>query len=276
MANNTTYLPFKLQPKPQVHVGPAPRNTGDKTKRTDILMTAHDVHLTDAVKTANVTDKAPSKTRTSETPTLSRPANRFYRIYAKRSLDILLIVLSLPIVAPVIGLLAALVALEGGKPFYTQQRLGLSGRSYRIWKLRTMVPNADEVLEEHLSQDPALREEWNSKQKLLKDPRITRIGHVLRKCSLDELPQLWNVLRGDMSLVGPRPMMVNQKDMYPGTDYYALRPGITGLWQISDRNDTTFAARAKYDETYNAELSLQTDVKILIGTVRVVLDGTGH
>ena len=177
---------------------------------------------------------------------------------------------------PIVALLALCVALDGGKPFYSQDRVGKGGRTYRIWKLRSMVHNADEVLEDHLAQDPALRAEWNSKQKLLNDPRITRLGHVLRKCSFDELPQLWNVLRGDMSLVGPRPMMVSQKPMYPGTDYYELRPGITGLWQISDRNGTTFADRARYDARYNENLSFMTDLKILFGTVRVVLHGTGH
>jgi len=248
---------------------------GDTAKRTDILMTAHDVHLTDLVKTANVSQQASSKPLTAHS-TPDQPTNGFYRTRAKRALDVLLILLTAPVVAPLIALLALFVSFGGGKPFYTQQRVGLNGKSYRIWKLRTMVPNADEVLEEHLARDPALREEWNSKQKLLKDPRITKIGHLLRKCSMDELPQLWNVLRGDMSLVGPRPMMVCQKDMYPGTDYYDLRPGITGMWQVSDRNDTTFAARAKYDAAYNADLSFKTDVKILLGTVRVVLNATGH
>ena len=277
MANDTTNLPFKLQPKPQVHINSAPRNKGDKVKRTDILMTAHDVSLTDVVRTANMTDQVPTNPLPSSAPsTPNRPVKGFYRSYAKRALDIALILLSLPAVAPVVVLLVALVVFGGGKPFYTQQRLGRSGKSYRIWKLRTMVPNADEVLEDYLVRNPAMRAEWDSKQKLLKDPRITKVGYVLRKCSLDELPQLWNVLRGDMSLVGPRPMMVNQKDMYPGTDYYELRPGITGLWQVSDRNDTTFAARAKYDTAYNADLSLRTDIKILLGTVRVVLNGTGH
>jgi lipopolysaccharide/colanic/teichoic acid biosynthesis glycosyltransferase len=240
----------------------------------DIFMTAHDIHLTDMLKTANVTGEVPAiPVRSLSSPPASKG---FYRARLKRFLDVALILVSAPVVVPLIGLLALCIALTGDKPFYSQHRVGLNGKSYRIWKLRTMVANADEVLEEHLSRDPALRAEWNSKQKLFEDPRITKIGHVLRKCSFDELPQLWNVLRGDMSLVGPRPMMVCQQEMYPGTDYYALRPGITGMWQISDRNDTTFAARAKYDAAYNASLSFSTDVKILLGTVRVVLNGTGH
>jgi lipopolysaccharide/colanic/teichoic acid biosynthesis glycosyltransferase len=243
-------------------------------------MSAHDIQLTDMVKTANVPGKAPSlpvsAPVSNPVSTTAKPKDGFYRSRAKRVLDVTLVLLSAPVVAPLIGFLALCVALGGGKPFYSQQRLGRNGKIYRIWKLRTMVPDADAVLEEHLAGDPALRAEWNSKQKLLDDPRITKVGSVLRKCSLDELPQLWNVLRGEMSLVGPRPMMVNQRDMYPGTAYYKLRPGITGMWQISDRNDTTFAARAKYDAAYHSSLSLKTDVKILLGTVRVVLNGTGH
>lgn len=235
-------------------------------------MSAHDVQLTDYVKGANVLNKIP--TQLPQPLAVSRRG--VYRSAIKRALDIGLILIALPIVLPVVGFLALCIAISGGKPFYSQDRVGRNGRTYRIWKLRSMVTNADEVLEDHLSRDPALRAEWDSKQKLLDDPRITRLGHILRKCSIDELPQLWNVMRGEMSLVGPRPMMVSQKPMYPGTDYYELRPGITGLWQISDRNDTTFAARAKYDSQYNDSLSFTTDLKILLGTVRVVLRGTGH
>ena len=138
-----------------------------------------------------------------------------------------------------------------------------------------MVDNADAVLEAYLEQNPAMRREWDTKQKLLDDPRVTRLGRFLRKCSIDELPQLLNVLRGDMSLVGPRPMMVDQKKLYHGVDYYDVRPGITGFWQISDRNETSFADRVFYDARYNNKLSLKTDVKILLATVNVVLRGTG-
>ncbi len=139
-----------------------------------------------------------------------------------------------------------------------------------------MVPNAEERLESHLAASPQTREEWDSTQKLKNDPRITSTGKFLRKSSLDELPQLWNVLTGDMSLVGPRPMMENQESLYPGTAYYALRPGVTGSWQVSDRNETTFAGRAKFDTEYYYSLSLATDLKILARTVNVVLRATGH
>src|SRR5690606_30267059 len=126
-----------------------------------------------------------------------------------------------------------------------------------------------------LATNPEAKAEWELTQKLKNDPRITRFGHFLRKTSLDELPQLWNVLRGDMSIVGPRPMMLEQAQLYPGADYYHLRLGVTGLWQISDRNNSTFAARATFDARYAAELSLKGDISIIARTVGVVLRCTG-
>ena len=120
------------------------------------------------------------------------------------------------------------------------------------------------------------RREWDQTQKLKYDPRVTALGRFLRKSSLDELPQLWNVFTGDMSLVGPRPMMPNQRDIYPGTAYYDLRPGLTGLWQISDRNNCTFAKRAEFDTEYERCVSLRTDVTILFKTVGAVARGTGY
>ncbi len=207
----------------------------------------------------------------------TRPASiGLYRAGMKRAFDIVMILLALPVTLPLVGALALLIALNGGHPFYQQERIGRGGRIYRMWKLRSMVLHADTHLETHLDANPGLREEWDSKQKLMDDPRITPMGRFLRKSSIDELPQLLNVLTGDMSLVGPRPMMVSQQPLYPGTDYYQLRPGITGFWQISDRNQTTFADRAGYDARYNRDLSLRTDLRILAATVRVVLRGTGH
>ena len=199
-----------------------------------------------------------------------------YRNGAKRALDIALVLIALPVVLPLIAVLALLVWREGGNPFYFQKRVGLNGRQFWMWKLRSMVPDADAKLEGHLAANPAARAEWNSTQKLVNDPRITPLGHVLRRSSLDELPQLWNVLTGDMSLVGPRPMMPCQQALYPGQAYFRLRPGITGFWQISQRNRCSFADRAKFDALYERRLSLTTDVKVLLGTVRVVLRCTGH
>ncbi|MFN6977449.1 MAG: sugar transferase [Gemmobacter sp.] len=204
------------------------------------------------------------------------PSHRgLYRRYGKRIFDLALVLAAAPIVVPVIAVLAALVALDGGRPFYVQDRVGRNGRHFRLWKLRTMVVDADARMEAHLASDPAARREWDEKQKLQDDPRITRVGHLLRKTSLDELPQLLNVLKGDMSLVGPRPMMVAQQMLYPSTAYFTVRPGITGYWQTSDRNRTTFAARAQFDGAYVADLSLPTDIAVLLRTVSVVIRGTG-
>jgi len=198
-----------------------------------------------------------------------------YRNVVKRAFDIAAILLAAPVIVPVILGLAAAVAVDGGKPFYSQLRVGKGGSSFRMWKLRTMVRNADAELAALLERDPAAKAEWDSTQKLRNDPRITRLGKLLRRSSLDELPQLWNVLKGDMSLVGPRPMMIDQKSLYPGTAYYALRPGITGYWQTAGRNRTTFRARAEYDAVYEEGLALSTDLRILWRTISVVLNGTG-
>lgn len=199
----------------------------------------------------------------------------FYRGYCKRVLDVTLVILSAPFVLPLVAALAIIISQDGGKPFYSQRRVGRGGRLYRLWKLRTMVHDADARLEAHLAANPEARREWDAAQKLRHDPRITRFGRLLRRTSLDELPQLWNVLIGDMSLVGPRPMMVSQIALYPGETYYALRPGITGYWQTSGRNDTTFEARADYDAAYGRDLSLMADVRTLFRTVGVVLRCTG-
>lgn len=202
----------------------------------------------------------------------------FYGLAGKRSLDICLSVLLLPFALPVLGLFAALLAIEGGSPFFRQPRVGRGGRVYRCWKLRTMVRDADQELQRLLSVDDELRQEWEDHQKLKQDPRITRLGRFLRTTSLDELPQIFNVLAGDMSLVGPRPFMVDQQEMYElsgGQRYYTVRPGITGPWQVSERNESLFADRVKYDDAYVSELSFATDVKILLQTVRVVIRRTG-
>lgn len=199
-----------------------------------------------------------------------------YELGLKRAFDLICILAALPFVAPLIGILALMVARDGGPAFYSQDRIGQNGRIYRIWKLRTMVVDADAMLKDYLSQNPEAAAEWQLTQKLKRDPRITTIGRMLRKSSIDELPQLWNVLIGDMSLVGPRPMLPEQESMYHGRAYYTQRPGITGSWQVSDRNDCTFGERARYDTDYIADLSFMNDLKLLFATVRVVVKGTGY
>lgn len=205
---------------------------------------------------------------------LDRPAAPYAR-GLKRALDVALVLAAAPVVVPVVLVLALLVACDGGAPFYAQDRVGRGGRRFRMWKLRTMVVGAEDRLAAHLAADPAARAEWDRTQKLRDDPRVTPTGRLLRRTSLDELPQLWNVLTGDMSLVGPRPMMPCQQAMYPGEAYYRLRPGLTGPWQVSDRNAAAFADRARFDRDYEAALSLATDLRLLAATLRVVLRGTG-
>lgn len=212
-----------------------------------------------------------------ENPTLLIAPGRhgLYRNGGKRLFDVLLVLLAAPAILPVVLVCAILVMLDGHSPFYTQMRVGRGGGLFRILKLRTMVPDADARLKQHLEISPEAQREWEVRQKLANDPRITRVGHVLRRLSLDELPQLWNVFTGDMSLVGPRPMMPSQQPLYPGHSYYLLRPGLTGSWQVSDRNACSFAERASFDDRYERELSAATDVKILLATVSVVVNATG-
>jgi exopolysaccharide production protein ExoY len=204
------------------------------------------------------------------------PAPGLYRRFLKRLVDVLAVLLAAPIVLPAVALLALVIRRDGGPAFYVQDRVGRNGHLFRCWKLRSMVPDADGLLDTYLARHPGARNEWSVHQKLKDDPRITPIGRLIRKTSLDELPQLWNVLRGEMSLVGPRPMMPEQSRLYPGNAYYRLRPGITGFWQISERNGAAFADRALYDSQYDSRLSFLTDALVLLATIRVVLRGTGH
>lgn len=204
---------------------------------------------------------------------------RFYPVHGKRLLDLLVLIALAPVALPLILLILGATALEGGQPLYSQMRVGQGGRLFRCWKVRTMVKDADRVLAEVLQTEPALAAEWRRNQKLARDPRITRLGAVLRRTSLDELPQLWNVLAGHMSLVGPRPFTPEQQEMYSAsatdTAYYRLLPGITGLWQVSRRNLGSFGERAHYDSRYHASLGLITDLRILWNTAFVVLRATG-
>ena len=199
-----------------------------------------------------------------------------YRAIGKRLLDLSVVILTLPVTLPVILFMAVLVALDGGRPFYSQPRVGRDGRIFRMWKLRSMQVDAEAALESYLARNPTMRAEWDAHQKLRHDPRITPIGELLRRSSLDELPQIFNILMGDMSVVGPRPMMPDQQDLYPGRAYYDLRPGLTGLWQVTARNESVFTFRAACDSRYDRRLSLLMDLKIILFTFAVVLRGTGR
>jgi lipopolysaccharide/colanic/teichoic acid biosynthesis glycosyltransferase len=202
-----------------------------------------------------------------------RPRSAYLAV--KRGFDILVTLAVSPIVLMIVGILALLVRLDGGSAFYRQSRVGKDGKIFALWKLRTMVPNAEQRLQEYLNENAAARMEWDRAQKLRNDPRITTLGRYLRKYSADELPQLLNVFLGHMSLVGPRPMCPEQRASYPGVAYFQIRPGITGLWQISERNECSFAERAMYDARYAGAMSFSTDIWILAMTPLVVLRGTG-
>ena len=205
-----------------------------------------------------------------------RNSGGIYSTRLKRVFDVSVVLIVSPFVLLVVAICAFLVRRDGGPAFYGQERVGQNGRIFRCWKLRSMVVDAEAQLQAHLDADPEARLEWERTQKLKRDPRITRIGALIRKTSIDELPQLWNVLVGDMSLVGPRPMMPSQMAMYPGEAYYRMRPGITGIWQVSDRNNSAFAARADHDTTYADQVSLRTDIWLLAATVPAVIRGTGY
>jgi lipopolysaccharide/colanic/teichoic acid biosynthesis glycosyltransferase len=199
-----------------------------------------------------------------------------YRRRFKRVLDVVLVLLAvLPVLSTVLMLALLVWIVEGRNPFFRQDRIGMHGRIFGMWKLRTMVPDAERILDAYLAANPEAKVEWDRTQKLRHDPRVTRLGDFMRRTSLDELPQLWNVLKGDMSLVGPRPMMVAQKSLYPGEEYYLMRPGITGYWQTSVRNLSSFSERAMYDRQYYLNLSFSTDVGLIFKTVKVVASGTG-
>jgi Undecaprenyl-phosphate galactose phosphotransferase WbaP len=196
----------------------------------------------------------------------------------KAILDCCLTVITGLILLPLIGLIALLVRLDSPGPiFYGQRRLGQHGRPFTAWKFRSMVVNGDQVLAEYLATHPGCREKWERDRKLKRDPRVTRIGRLLRRTSLDELPQLWNVLRGQMSLVGPRPIVGDEIRYYADKFelYKRVLPGITGLWQVSGRSDVTYTERVNLDAYYVRNWSIWLDIYILLRTVWVVLMGDG-
>ncbi|MDM0085565.1 sugar transferase [Variovorax sp. J31P179] len=197
---------------------------------------------------------------------------------AKRAVDIVGALMFFFLFGPLYLLVAVAVRIEGrGAVHFWQTRLGKDGRAFRFYKFRSMVEDGDALLERHLARDAAARARWQEYQKLDNDPRITRVGRLIRKLSLDELPQFFNVLKGDMSLVGPRPCMVRQRRLYGArwAHYCGMRPGVTGLWQVSGRNRLPYEERVALDARYAAEWSLWLDAKILARTVWVVLSGDG-
>jgi Undecaprenyl-phosphate galactose phosphotransferase WbaP len=192
----------------------------------------------------------------------------------KRIIDVVLSILALAVLLPFFILIAILIKIDSpGPAFFRQIRVGIGGVNFGMWKFRTMHRDAESMLEALLEADPAARAEWDEYQKLKDDPRITRVGKFLRRLSLDETPQFWNVLIGEMSIVGPRPYFPEQREAYGAghASYIQVRPGITGLWQVSGRSQATFADRALIDEEYVRNWSIWFDLYILAKTPWVVL-----
>ena len=192
--------------------------------------------------------------------------------------DIFLAGLVLFCLSPLLLLMAALVKLDGGPVFFAHKRVGHNGKQFSCWKIRSMSSNSEILLHEHLSRNPAAAAEWAQKGKLMRDPRVTFLGQLLRKTSLDELPQLWNVIRGDMSIVGPRPVTLQELDRYYhfyAECYTSVRPGITGLWQVSGRSNLGYHERVQMDVTYAANISWRLDTEILWRTPMAVLAARG-
>lgn len=207
-----------------------------------------------------------------------REARKFYTRYTKRIVDMGLALLLLPVLVPVIATLWAMTRTDGGPGFFGHRRIGKNGKVFRCWKIRTMVPNAEERLVAYLANNPAAAEEWARDHKLTDDPRITKIGRFLRETSLDELPQIWNVLMGEMSFVGPRPVVRAEMKKYGHgrTAYLTMKPGITGLWQVSGRNDVSYDERVAMDIEYLQTVSLKTDLQLIAKTAGSVMNRTGR
>jgi Undecaprenyl-phosphate galactose phosphotransferase WbaP len=206
--------------------------------------------------------------------------NLLYRhnLLAKRAIDLLLLLLSAPWTLALGLVISLAILIESGPPvFFTHQRIGRRGARFEAWKFRTMVRGADQVLGKYLAAHPELEREWATTQKLKHDPRLTAVGRILRRLSLDELPQCWNILRGEMSLVGPRPIIDEEVAKYGASyDLYTqVYPGLTGLWQVSGRSDLTYEDRVWLDTHYVRNWSIWLDLVILVRTVWVVLAGIG-
>lgn len=207
-----------------------------------------------------------------------QPAGLIRYRFVKRILDLCVIALMLPILLPALLLVGAVVKFTSPGPvFFSHRRICRHGAFFSMWKFRTMCVNSSEVLDQYLATRPAARNEWNRTHKLRRDPRITSVGLFLRRYSLDELPQVWNVITGKMSLVGPRPIVAAEVEKYGQYfDYYTrVKPGVTGLWQVSGRSKLSYDARVKLDSDYVLNWSLLRDSRILLATVKSVVNRDG-
>jgi exopolysaccharide production protein ExoY len=209
---------------------------------------------------------------------LSDEASRSFSRFIKYAIDTIIALVALLVLAPMIVMLIALLLAVQGRPiFVAHRRIGKNGVMFPCLKFRTMVTNAEEVLRRHLAANPSETAEWAKNRKLKNDPRITPLGALLRKSSIDELPQLLNIILGHMSIVGPRPIVPGEAELYGAyfVDYIQVRPGLTGLWQISGRSDVSYNRRVELDVRYVHERSLGRDIVIMIKTVPAVLRAHG-
>lgn len=224
------------------------------------------VSVADLNRIALIQDKFPSQASIG-----------FYRRRGKRMLDLAVGSIMLFAAAPILLLLLLAASLDGANPIFAQTRIGRFGRPFKCYKIRSMRPDAEDQLAAILAADPVAAAEWAVGCKLTNDPRITRVGGFLRKSSLDELPQLWNVVRGDMSLVGPRPVIIEEIPRY-GPEvavYMQMKPGLTGLWQVDGRNDVSYEGRVRLDVDYAATHDFGRDLSILLRTGLSVMKLTG-
>jgi exopolysaccharide production protein ExoY len=229
------------------------------------LLTRRGVDVDHAVHAASVDDVRPAVRAGTQSPVGGR---------IKRLFDIAIATLALIALSPLMLAVALLIKLTmGGPVLFAHRRIGLNGKPFPCYKFRTMVNDAEERLSRYLAQDPHIAREWSEARKLEHDPRVTMLGRVLRKSSLDELPQLVNVLRGDMSCVGPRPVVAAELERYGAsvTDYLSTRPGLTGLWQISGRNSVSYATRVALDSAYTRNWSVLLDLAIVVRTIPALL-----
>jgi len=211
-------------------------------------------------------------------PRVSGPEHLFRYRVVKRTLDVVLVLCLFIGLSPVLFVVAAAVWLSSPGPIlFSHRRIRKHGEFFTMWKFRTMCINSGEVLERYLAAHPEARAEWRATHKLRNDPRVTRVGRFLRHASLDELPQLWNVLNGSMSLVGPRPIVAAEVEKYGECfqDYCAVKPGITGLWQVSGRSELSYPQRVELDQKYARNWSLTSDAKILLRTWSSVVNRDG-
>jgi lipopolysaccharide/colanic/teichoic acid biosynthesis glycosyltransferase len=227
--------------------------------------------------------KAQTETLKEETFIISpekSPTSKRSQVYddrIKRYFDIVAASLLIVLCAPFMGFVALLIKLDGGPVFFGHSRIGYNRRSFACWKFRTMVVDANKILADLLQNDPVARAAWEADFKLANDPRVKWLGKFLRRTSLDELPQLWNVIKGEMSLVGPRPVTVIELEMYGVNvaEYLSCRPGLTGLWQVSGRSKLSYNQRVMLDTQYVRSWNLMLDAKIILRTFVVVLRRTG-